>query len=317
MLDTYTKIWSGVRLRCPAASSLLAKQWVSHAFRRIAERRLWSWLIKQDQFLIPQAYTTGTVNCTRGNSTVTGIGTNWLLGPTTSIVGQQFRIGTQAPIYTIASVTDGTTLVLDIPWGFDSQSSVGYEIYQPYVPVPTDFLSFVSVIDPRFNWQLNLNYTSIEIDRVDPQRSNRGNAYAITNRDYFVPVGQTIPVPRYELWPHQRNQYVYPYMYISRPVDLEDAGATLPRYIRGDVLLDMALAEAARWPGPSPDKPNPFFNLTMAAMYDKKTEMMIAEMERQDDEIYEMDAMYQLAQYPYAPYPMDSAWLQKHDFPAY
>jgi hypothetical protein len=275
--------------------------------------RLWSWLIKYGQFLLDQVYNTGQVTCTRGSATVIGTNTAW----TSELVDHQFRVGIQAPIYTISSVQSATQLTLQYPWGWPSITNLNYEIYNAYVSVPSDFLSFVSILDPRYNWQLNFNYSLMEIDRVDAQRSNRGNAYAVIARDYYTPNGATLPLPRYEMWPHQRAQYVYPYLYVSRPIDISDPASTLPQYIRGDVLLAMALAECARWPG-TEDKKNPMFSIPLASMYDKQVDDLVSQLERQDDEIFENDTFYRMSQYPFAPYPiLDSRWLQSHEFPAY
>ena len=64
-LDTYLSIAGKVLLRCPLAGPLLARDWVSNSFRRLAERRAWSWLIKQSQFTTAALYNTGTVTVTQ------------------------------------------------------------------------------------------------------------------------------------------------------------------------------------------------------------------------------------------------------------
>ena len=405
MLDTYTTIYNKLNLRCPAASTLLCRDWVSNAFRQIAERRRWSWKIKYGQFILPALYNTGTVTVTRNSTTVSGVGTTWDY----TMVGRQFRVG-MSPIYTISQVNSATSLDLDLVWGSTTQSAVGYSIYQAYVTPPDDFHSFLTVWDPNFNWQLWLNVGQEEINVWDAQRSNTGNAYLLSARDYsttysgsvgtalqvvgtgpdpvstsqgngytgavdgvfvvevttggtstnaifkwkkdsgsyltgivtdtaaqdlqdgvaiYWPSGVTYVagdtfiiqakaglqggLPRYELWPQQQAAYVYPFLYECRPNDLGDTGATLPRYIRGDVLLEMSLASAARWPGPSNDKPNPYFNSALALQHDKRAEFMIMELERQDDETSEIDARYQALNLPFAPWPFgDSAWLQRH-----
>lgn len=405
MLDTYTTIYNKLNLRCPAASSLLCRDWVTNSFRQIAERRRWSWKIKFGQFILPALYNTGTVTVTRNSTTVTGSGTSWDY----TMVGRQFRLGT-SPIYTISQVNSATSLELDLVWGPATQSAVGYSIYLAYVTPPDDFHSFLTVWDPNFNWQLWLNVGQEEINVWDAQRSNTGNAYLVSARDYSATysgsVGTTLQVvgsgpaptstsqgngytgatdgvfvvevttggtstnaifkwkkdsgsyltgivtdtsaqdlqdgvaiywpdtvtyvagdtfiiraqanlqgglPRYELWPQQKAAYVYPFLYECRPNDLGDTGATLPRYIRGDVLLEMSLASAARWPGPSNDKPNPYFNSALAMQHDKRAEFMIMELERQDDETSEIDARYQVLNLPFAPWPFaDSSWLQRH-----
>lgn len=308
-LDSYATIWGQVLLRCPSAGSLLARSWVSHAFRRVAERRRWSWLMKRGQFLPPVSYTTGTVAVVRNSTTVTGTATVW----GAAHVDLQFRIGTATPIYTIASVDAiAQTLELDDEWGGSSATGKTYEIYQCYFPAPSDFHSFVSVWDPSMNWQLHRHFTQNEINTWDSQRAMSGQAYLVASFDYYTPTGFTVPTPRFEIWPHQKAEYVYPFVYEARPTDLDDSGATLPRYIRGDALLEMALSQAALWPGPSEDKKNPYFNPQLAKMHDMRAEQLITEMERQDDEVFEQNVHYAYPTgLPWAPFG-DSQWLQRH-----
>jgi len=282
---------------------------VANAFRQVAERRRWSWLLKRGQFLVPDVYDTGTVAVTNNSTAVVGTGTTF----TSAMAGRQFRIS-GSPIYTIATYTDATHIVLDDEYGGDTDAAASYEIYQCYFEAPTDFHSFVTVFDPSTDQRLSLNYTQRELDTWDVSRSNSGDAYAVAAFDYRVPSGETVAVPRYELWPHKKAQYVYPFLYESRPTDLQDSGATLPRFLRGDVLLEMALAEAARWPGPSSDKPNPYFSIQLASMHDKRAEQMIIEMEKQDDNVFEDDVTYlQESGWPSGPF-MDAEWMQSHDF---
>jgi len=306
--DTYAKIWGGVLLRCPLAGSFLAREWVSHAFRRLAERRRWSWLMKRGQFLVPAVYLTGTVTVVRESDTVTGAGTAW----TAAMVDRQFKLGSN-PIYTITAVDVGAqTLVLDQAWGGSTAVGSVYEIYSCYFVVPTDFHALVSVFDPKLNWRLYTQFTQQELNTWDSQRAMRGQSYMVSALDYYTPSGTTIPLPRYELYPHQTAEYVYPFMYETRPTDLQDSGATLPRYVRGDLLLEMALAEAARWPGPSDERKNPYYSVQLASMHDKRAEFMIMEMERRDDDVFEDDVSYmQPNGYPFVPF-LDAAWLQRH-----
>ena len=305
-LDTYTKLWNQVLLYCPAAGPHLARDWIADAFRQVAERRRWSWMLKRGQFLIPAIYNTGTVAVTRSNATVTGTNTVWTVG----MVGRQFRTSASTPIYTIASVNTGAqTMGLDQVWGGSNATTQAYSIWQCYHTAPTDFHSFVSVWDTVNNWQLKLHYTQNELNSIDPQRSYTGNCYRVASFDYYTPAGSTVPLPRYELWPHQTSESVYSFLYEIRAADLDDSGATLPRYIRGDVLSEGALASTAMWPGPSIEAPNPYFNLKLAQMHSESFERMVAELERQDDEVFEQNLSYM---YPSGFGVMDSAWLQRH-----
>jgi hypothetical protein len=306
-LDTYPDIWNRVLLRVPSASSLLAQDWVQNAFRQVAERRPWSWLIKRGQYLFNAVYKTGTVSVTFGSATVAGSGTAF----TSAMVGRQFRVGLQVPIYTIAAVPDATTLTLDQAWGGDDASGLGFEIYNAYQTVPADFNYHLSVWDPRYNWQLHLHTSQKELNSYDAQRANQASSsYAVVAYAYDQTV--TPPRPQVEFWPHMKSQYSFPYLYVARATDLADSGAHLPFYIRGDVLLEMALAEAARWPGSSRDKPSQYYSLSLAIMHERRAERMIMEMERNDDEVSEQDVQYATS-LPFGPMPwVDATWMQSH-----
>lgn len=311
-LDTYAELHNKVLLRAPAVSSLLARDWISHAFRQVFEKRAWSWLMKAGQFLMPALENAGTVDLTRNSATVAGTGTAF----DASMVGRSLTSGLQNPVYTIIAVADPVTLTLDQPWGGPTSLAQRYEIFLAYVTVPSDFHQFISVWDPRFNWQLNLDVTQEELNRYDAQRANQASSsYAVVNYSYSLDPSIVPPLPRYELWPHQKQEYVYPFLYETRPPDLEDAGASLPRYIRGDVLLELALAEAARWPG-TEGKDNKYNNMKLAEYHEAKATMMIAELEKQDDNVYEDDISYQtVINMPYAPLPwVDANWMQSHDW---
>src|SRR5262249_38628640 len=151
-----------------------------NAFRQIAERRRWSWLIKFGQFIAPPVYSVGRVNCLRYSTTVTGIGTDW----DQSLVGRQFRVGLAAPIYTISTVTNATTMDLDAVWGPLDVSNVGYEIYQCFFTPPEDFHALMTVWDPAMNWQLWRHIQQQELNTWDAQRASRGQAYCVAHRDY-------------------------------------------------------------------------------------------------------------------------------------
>lgn len=302
-LDTYSAVWNQVLGYVPLAGPLLAQNWTTRAFRQVAERRMWSWLVKYSQFIIPAAYTTGTVTVTLNNASVVGVGTTW----TSAMIGRQFRTSIGSPMYTITAVAGATSLTLEAVWGAATAAGASYEIWQAYVTAPTDFHSFVSVWDPSKNWQLHLNVQQVAINERDAQRTNSGDAWVVSPWTYDT---SSPPLPRYELWPHQKAAYVYPFLYEARPTDLGDTNATLPRFIRGDLLLELALSMAARWPGPSTDRPNPYFSIQLAAMHDTRSERMIYELERQDEEVSVQDLSYSTG-LAWAPYP-DAAWLQKH-----
>lgn len=310
-LSTFDQLWRQVLLRCPAASLFLARQWIDYSFRYLWDYKLWSWQIKQSQFLLFDSTNTGLVDATFGDQHIQGHGTTW----TGDEVSRQFRVGTQSPIYTVTDVdVINQIITLSEPWGGKTQLSVVYTIYNAYVTPPQDFEKFITVWDPNYNWQLELNVTQIELNAWDAQRANRGTAYVVASRG-FSDLFQTPAMPIYEIWPHQVSQYVFPYLYISRPDDLSDPGASLPRYVRGDILLEGALSQAARWPGAATDQRNPYFNLALAQQHDVRFRDMIVDIARTDDEIIEQDVAYMsTSAMPFASIPWgDARYLQSHD----
>jgi hypothetical protein len=308
-LSTYESIYRAVMLRCPSASLFLARQWVDYAYRSLWDRRLWSFQRKRGQFIMPAAYTTGLATVTLGSTTVTGVGTTF----TSDMVNRQFRLGINTPIYTIASFTNATTIDLADVWGAAGAASAPYSIYQAYVTVPSDFQDFISLWDPQMNWQLNLHTSQEELNSWDAQRASTGTAYVVADYDYES-LFSNPPLPRYEIWPHQTAAYCYPFLYTSRPPDLSDPGASLPRMIRGDVILEMALAQCARWPGPSKDAPNPYFNMQLAMSHDATAQRMLFDLERTDEEIVLNNLSYfSPNSLPFATIPTgDARWLQSH-----
>ena len=308
-LDSYAVIAGKVVARCPVAGILLARDWVSEGFRRISERRRWTYLSRYGQWLFPAVYNTGTADVTHNSTTVTGTLTVW----TAAMVGRQFRTANNSPIYTIATRVSDTEITLDVAYGGATATGSAYEIFRAYQTAPSDFNSFITAVDPLRNRRLWPNYfTQTDLDHRDAWRVfASSNPYAIVFRDMDT---SSPPLPRYEIWPHLKQQYAIPFLYETRATDLEDSGATLPRYIRGDVLLEFALWQAALWPGPEGRK-NPYFNMGLADRHRGEFERMVAELERQDDEKWEQDVTYsEWWSYPQvgAPYPLDSAYIQSH-----
>jgi hypothetical protein len=323
-LDTFDEVHHRVLLRCPAAGTYLARDWVKNAFRTLGEHRLWSWQTTQDTFMAKAVYNTGTVAITRGSTTLTGTGTTWISG----MIGRQFRTGTNERIYTITARASNTSVTIDQPWAGATATGKTYEIWNAYFTAPQDFQAFVSVWDPNFNWQLHLHVSQEALNSVDAQRSQAGTTYVVADLDYVsiesglaVADGTaiTVPVPRFELWPHRKVDYSWPFLYKTRVTDLDDSSATLPRYVRGDVLLELALMEAAIWPGDGIKK-NPYAGEWRMEYHRRKLYGdqrrglvgMIPEMERQDNEIFQQDVAYAQNQ-NFAPYPFfDTDFMQNH-----
>jgi len=136
--------------------------------------------------------------------------------------------------------------------------------------------------------------------------------------DLFVINCQSIVTqsgPRYELWPGPTfSGYLYPYQYIAKEYDLTREQPQLPPFIanRGEVLLEMALAKAATYPGAGGDSaPNPYYNLQLAAWHEGRVMDMLVDLERTDEEVGLTLIDYQ--SYPLFPAPWDTGeWQSRH-----
>jgi len=303
--DSLVGIAGKLLLRCPSATTTLARDWVRSAFHDIVERKRWSWLLKRGQLFTTNQYNTGTATVLAGTTTVTIIAPGVV---SATMVGQQFRIGTTLPIVTITDFDAGTnTLTIDQTWYPSDQTAQPYAIYQAYVALPSDFHSFVSVIDPNFAQPIPYDASVAQIDNIDPQRNASGSPPSgLAYFDYFN------GFPRYELWPHQRTAYVYPIVYESRPVDPFDAGAAVPPLFPDDLILERALMYCAQWPGSGPDNVNPYYNIKLAAMHKVEYERRLAIMERQDNEHMQQAVWYQADQMRRTAI-VSGSWLQSHD----
>lgn len=118
--------------------------------------------------------------------------------------------------------------------------------------------------------------------------------------------------PMFEMWPYQMNQRPYPYLYDRRFPDPNTPGWALPPFIDGDILVKGALADLYRWPG-TEDRKNPGYNLNTALSFEQEFQGKVAEMEREDDEVYSISTRYQMG-LPFATLDaMGANWRQTHD----
>jgi hypothetical protein len=126
--------------------------------------------------------------------------------------------------------------------------------------------------------------------------------------------GFAITAPQYEIWPYGMSQRVYPFMYDKRFPDIDDPNGLVPPFIDADVLVKGALADVCRWKG-TETRANPMYGLDTAIVFEKEFQAKVAEMEREDDEVYCIDVRYQMESFSlmeYAPFPFGANWAQSH-----
>lgn len=149
----------------------------------------------------------------------------------------------------------------------------------------------------------------VQIYWPDGLTYNSGDLFIINCQSLVTASG-----PRYELWPGPTFPgYLYPYIYIAKESDLTADRPALPPFIasRGEVLLEMALAAAARFPGSDAERPNPYYSLALAGMHETRVTNMLIDLERNDEEVGVTNVTYQT--YPLYPAPfLDGSWQQSH-----
>lgn len=95
--------------------------------------------------------------------------------------------------------------------------------------------------------------------------------------------------PRYEVYPHPTSAYTLAGYYLTRTTELSDRGGILPRFIRGDVLLELALEQAASWPGADDLHPSPYDQISRREWHHAQAEILQNELERVDNEVMQRD----------------------------
>ena len=294
---------------------MLAQYWSQQAYNKLCDMRPWSWLRAEGEFLINNS-NTGLVNVTRGSNQVSTTGiTSGQLVMVAADQDRQFRVGTRAPMYTIIAVDVTNQLyTLDRVYGNPSSPTggLGATVLDAYLNAPSDFQRFIAVLDPANNWQLHIWVTEEELNTWDASRSSTGTPWAVASRRLGTQGTFTGRV-QFELWPYATAAKNYPFFYIRRPEVLTDSTVFLgPLANASDVLVQLALAEAAEWPAYE-DRKNPYFNLSLAEMKRKNVEAHIARLEVLDEEIYMtwLETQSWISRLQFA--PVDSRYLQGHD----
>jgi hypothetical protein len=161
----------------------LAGDLVRDAFQQLAERRQWSWLQKHACWFPPTYNQTDSVTVTSNLFIVTSTGSQFV----PAMVGNQIRVGgnqSTFPTYTIAAWLSSNTILLDSPWIGPTRAGQQYMVFQCYFPVPADFQSFYSLVNPSVNMRLWTNITQSQLDTADAQRVVAGPSFGAAFYDY-------------------------------------------------------------------------------------------------------------------------------------
>jgi hypothetical protein len=317
---TYGETWREVRSEVPLAPALTVQRWVRNAYKELCDERNWSFLRGEGEFRINVARS-GEATITQGSPTVASTGGADGITFVASDVGRQLRTGNVGPPLTIIAVdlAGNTSATLERDWEGETNATATVTVGDHYATCPLDFGSFVVVIDPQNARLVRIFMTMQELNGADPGRYDTSTPWALVNyrlSDLTATLGQA----QYEWWPYwtAASSLRFPFYYMKRPADLaDDDYFEGPLRERSDVIYTGALAKAARWPGPSIERRNPFFNLALAAQLKTDFEYQRGLLEVKDEELY----MTWLQDQEWARYhtdgfgvgPVDAAYIQTHE----
>jgi hypothetical protein len=277
MPETFGDCWRRVRLHVPAAPTFLVREWVNAAWKPLGRMRHWSFLYGELRLTIAVARSVASVTLTNGSTTATSAGL-FLAAD----AGRQFRVS-NFPAYTIQTFNNVNSIDLDVPFGETSVVATA-TIYDGYATMPTDFESFRLIADPYNQRRLAFWITADQLNILDPTRQGSDSGPRLLAQrppsTYLPTIGQT----QYEYWPRPTAARSYPAFYNKLAARLDDT-VTFSGVMAeaADVLVAGALAQAALWPG-TPDRPNPYFNATLAR--EKKNEFLtgVQQLSLRDDD---------------------------------
>lgn len=278
-MATFEETWRKVRLAVPDAPVFLVRQWVQTAVNTLWDRRGWTWAVEQGQLISQPARNNLAVTVAQGSTTVTSAALF-----TAADIGRQFRVENY-PVYTIVSLTDASTIELDLAYEGTANGATEGQILDAYATLPANFSRFVIVVSPILQRIVPWWATQEELDFIDPTRQ-----FSDTEGPRLLVARAMSPVPgfedclQYEYWPYPAAHQALQYYMISRPPELADSyrfKGVLAH--RTDILQKGALAEAAKWPG-TRERPNPYFNVALARQLSGEFDALCTQLDLRDDD---------------------------------
>ena len=236
--------------------------WINTIARKIYDLKTWYGLMVKGQVICPQAVSGGTATVTMGSTTIQGNGTTW----DNTLIGRQFRVGLNNPIYTIVQVNQAAQqLTIELPWGGplppgQTTQTSGYNIVQMYYSLGPNIKYVKRMVNVMLGYRMRLDLTQGWLDNRDPWR-------IWTNFPYGIAPLPTDPLGNYlvEMWPAPFTNQAMPFFAYCQPANLINDGDSLPPYIRCDIVCKEAIAWALEYK----PKDNPGYSeqsaLTLAA----------------------------------------------------
>lgn len=276
---------------------------INNYYRKFADLRSWYGMKMRGQIVIPNTINQGVATFTSGSQNVTGVGTAW----TAALIGQQIRSGFTYPLQTIINVLSPTLLVMDMPFGGQTQISGGYNIFSAYIPMGGNFKRMLWAVNQQQGWPMKVNVPVEALNWRDVWRISIGWSTHMAIRPP-TPDGQY----QIEVWPTPYQQQVFPFEAYQQPNDMQlDSDAPLA-FVRADLLVGRAVADALMYR----PKTNPYYDpqtaITVAGAKIKEWNEAVEQAQMADNDTDQQDTSWDYGQEDDGGGGEGSTWNQNH-----
>lgn len=224
-----------------------------------------------------------------------------------SLAGQQIRVDSTNPFFTVIGVSSATRMLTDKTWSIASTTAQGYTICKVYVSLGTDVKQVLSMVNLSQTYRFALDIPKTVLDQIDARRSASQFPYCLSFHEPD-PAGS----PMWEIYPRPTVALQLPYIYLKAWSPLAEANEILPNGIRSDILVKMGMAAAARWPGHKVKDGGIYYDPKLAGALMAEAERDIEYMKLEDDSTAIMSLLWQ-----YSSWRVGSGggmnWAQSHD----
>lgn len=194
-----------------------------------------------------------------------------------TLCGQQLRLGNTYPIFTVVAVVSSTSLIVDMPWLASAASGLDYQIWKMFYTISPDAKAIISVLDQAQGIPpLEVDVPIERINAIDPQRSSTGYPQKLANKG----VNQN-GNNQWELWPRCPTERQLRVTYAAQQQELTSAGDRIPPFIDPSVLYYGCMADASMVRVGPDDQ---LYDPKLAQFYEQKFEEGVNQMIISDNE---------------------------------
>jgi hypothetical protein len=285
----------------PDLDPQVAGRFINDAMREVVDSYQWYALKVRGNINVPTITKTGTCTVTNNSNLVVGIGTSW----TTALIGLQFRSGFSGPWRTIFNVDPiAQVLTIDTPYGGKTRQS-GYQIQAVYETLGANIKYLLHSKNQNQGWPIEVNGNQETLDNWDTWRISLGwTTYFATLPP--TPDGQF----QIEMWPTPYQAQVFPFEAYIQPPDMVLDNDSPPSFIRADVLVRRAIADAKLFGG----RQSKYYDPLVAGQKMKEFYATLEQMQNASNQLDQTDVTWLYgAEDGRVGFGPGSTWAQSHD----